>query len=95
MPAITEPVTLIGRHAKLVPLAQSHCDALIEAVRDGELWRLWYTAIPTPERMAAEIERRLSLHALAQMLPFTVFDGAGRIVGMTTYMNVEIGRAHV
>jgi RimJ/RimL family protein N-acetyltransferase len=39
--------------------------------------------------MAAEIERRLSLLAKDQMLPFTVLDAEGRIAGMTTYMNVD------
>ena len=84
-----DPVTLAGRHARLVPLAPSHADALAEAVRDGELWRLWYTAIPAPERMAAEIERRLALQAAGSMLPFAVFDAAGTPVGMTTYMNID------
>ena len=89
------PATLAGPHATLRPLAREHHDALCEAARDGELWKLWYTSVPSSERMAAEIERRL---ALPTMCPFTVFDAAGRIVGMTTYMNsdevhrrVEIG----
>ena len=84
-----DPVTLAGRHARLVPLAPSHAGALAEAVRDGELWRLWYTAIPAPERMAAEIERRLALQAAGSMLPFAVLDAAGTPVGMTTYMNID------
>jgi N-acetyltransferase len=84
------PVTLSGRHVELVPLARAHADALAEAVRDGELWRLWYTAVPAPERMADEIDRRLGLQAAGSMLPFTVLDGpGGRPVGMTTYMNIE------
>jgi len=84
------PVTLIGRHVELVPLAPDHAAALAEAVQDGELWRLWYTAIPAPETMAAEIERRLGLQAAGTMLPFTVLDGpGGRPVGMTTYMNID------
>jgi N-acetyltransferase len=33
---------------------------------------LWYTAVPSPEGMAAEIERRLALQAAGSMLPFTV-----------------------
>jgi len=80
------PVTLAGPHAALRPLAHDHHDALCEAARDGELWKLWYTSVPSPERMAAEIERRL---ALPTMCPFTVFDAAGRVVGMTTYMNTD------
>lgn len=82
-------VTLSGPHASLAPLEPAHAAGLAEAVRDGELWQLWYTAIPSPERMAAEIERRLSLQRAGSMLPFTVFDADGRIVGMTTYMNVD------
>ena len=83
------PVTLGGDHVKLVPLSQEHHDGLVDAVRDGELWRLWYTSVPTPEAMAAEIDRRLGLQARGSMLPFTVHDATGRIAGMTTYMNVD------
>jgi RimJ/RimL family protein N-acetyltransferase len=85
-----EPVTLSGRHVGLVPLSREHGDALAEAVRDGELWQLWYTAIPSPETMEAEINRRLALQAAGSMLPFTVLDGSsGQPVGMTTYMNID------
>ena len=93
-----DPVTLCGPHATLRPLAPAHHDGLCEAARDGELWRLWYTAVPSPEGMAAEIERRLALQAKGAMLPFTVFDagpGDGRIVGMTTYMNVDAANKRV
>ena len=86
---IVTPVTLRGEHASLVPLERSHEAALAEAVRDGELWRLWYTAVPSPERMGAEIERRLALQAQQSMLPFTVLDAAGTPVGMSTYMNID------
>ena len=84
-----EPLDLAGQHASLQPLAHEHHDGLVEAVRDGELWRLWYTSIPAPEGMAVEIERRLRLQAQGSMLPFTVFDASGRVAGMTTYMNID------
>jgi glucosamine--fructose-6-phosphate aminotransferase (isomerizing) len=85
-----EPVTLTGEHVELVPLSREHHDPLQEAVRDGELWCLWYTAIPAPEEMAAEMDRRLDLMAKGSMLPFTVLDRpGGRVVGMTTYMNID------
>lgn len=87
--AFLAPITLKGRHASLVPLSLEHHDGLVEAVRDSELWKLWYTTIPAPEGMKAEIERRLGLQAQGSMLPFTVLDSGGRIVGMTTYMNVD------
>lgn len=84
-----QPVTLRGTHAALVPLSPDHLVGLQDAARDGELWKLWYTFIPRPEAMAAEIERRLGLLAKDSMLPFTVLDAEGRIAGMTTYMNVD------
>ncbi len=82
-------VELRGTHAALVPLRPDHAAALSDAVRDGELWALWYTAVPEPQRMAAEIERRLALQAAGSMTPFTVLDAQGTPVGMTTYMNVD------
>ena len=89
LPKITAPVTLAGQHVRLVPLDASHHDGLADAVRDGELWKLWYTAVPTPEGMAAEIGRRLALQAAGGMLPFTIFDADDRVAGMTTYMHVD------
>ena len=83
------PVTLSGRHASLKPLSHDHADGLRDAPRDGELWNLWYTAVPSPEGMSAEIDRRLGLQAAGSMLPWTVFDAAGQVVGMTTYMNID------
>jgi RimJ/RimL family protein N-acetyltransferase len=39
--------------------------------------------------MAPEVQRRLALQAQGSMLPFTVRDAAGTIVGMTTFMNID------
>lgn len=83
------PVELRGQHAALLPLSADHEAALRDATRDGELWRLWYTSVPSPEGMAAEIARRLALQAAGSMLPFTTVDAGGRVVGMTTYMNID------
>jgi N-acetyltransferase len=83
------PIRLRGTHCALAPLAPDHHDALVAAASDGELWKLWYTAIPSPEGMRAEIARRLDLQARGSMLPFTSFDAGGKVVGMTTYMNID------
>ncbi len=86
---ISSPITLKGSHASLVPLEMAHHDALCDAVRDGELWKLWYTTIPSPENMVKEIERRLGLQKIGSMNPFCVLDAKGRPIGMTTYMNID------
>ena len=88
-----EAVTRDGAHARLEPLSKDHTDGLVEAI--GDLSSIWYTAIPTAEKMPAEIERRLALQAAGAMLPFTVVDAEGRIAGMTTYMNVDAANRRV
>src|SRR5260370_22013751 len=84
-----EPISLRGPHARLEPLSQDHCEGLTEAVKDGELWKLWYTSVPNAEGMAKEIDRRLGLQAAGSMLPWTRRDAAGKISAITIYMNVD------
>ncbi|MEQ1755413.1 MAG: GNAT family protein [Micropepsaceae bacterium] len=84
-----DPVTLKGRHATLEPLTQSHLAGMVEAVKDGELWKLWYTSVPAPEDMEAEISRRLALQSRGSMLPFAVLDANGICAGMTTFMHID------
>ncbi|HWG71329.1 MAG TPA: GNAT family protein [Steroidobacteraceae bacterium] len=86
----TDSVSLHGRHVSLVPLSLAHHDDLVDAVEDGDLWELWYTSIPSPEGMRADIERRLALHAQGSMVPFAVIERSGnRAVGMTTFMHID------
>lgn len=85
-----EPITLTGQFVTLEPLSQEHHDGLVEAARDGDLWKLWYTSVPTSEGMAAEIDRRLGLQAKGSMLPFATRSNlTGELIGMTTYMNID------
>jgi N-acetyltransferase len=85
-----EPVVLTGDVVVLEPLQPGHAGELGAAVSDGRLWELWYTSVPSPEAMRAEIDRRLAEQAAGRMLPFTVRRVGGPAVGMTTYMNIEM-----
>jgi RimJ/RimL family protein N-acetyltransferase len=88
--AFADSVSLHGRRVSLVPLAHSHHDDLVDAVKDGELWTLWYTKIPTPEEMLAEIDRRLQLQKQGSMIPFAVIEeSTQQAAGMTTFMNID------
>ena len=94
MTAVTflSPVTLPGRLVTLEPLSHDHHDQLVEAVRDGELWRLWYTRVPEPAAMRTEIDRRLERQMAGTMLPFVARRHSdGRVVGMTTYVDPDPG----
>lgn len=59
------------------------------ASADGSLSALWYTMVPTPAEVPAEIDRRLALQEAGSMVPFAILDATGRAVGMTTYMNID------
>lgn len=91
-----QPVTLQHAHAALVPLSLSHLADLQDAARDGELWKLWYTFVPRPEAMEAEITTRLAHQHAGTWLPFAVISPAtGRAVGMTNYLNVDTRQRRV
>ena len=82
-------LTLRGRHITLVPLDRMHAEPLSEASAAGDLHKLWYTAIPAPAGMLAEIDRRLRLRDIGAMIPFTQLDASGTPIGMTSYMNID------
>jgi N-acetyltransferase len=85
-----EPVTLTGSLVKLQPLRVRHLPELEDAVRDGELWKLWYTRIPSPHTMELEIRRRLERQDQGEMVPFVVrrlSDNA--VLGMTSFCHID------
>ncbi len=79
----------------LAPLSLDHLSDLQEACEDGQLYDLWYTMIPRPEGMEAEINRRLGLQEAGLMVPFSVQTPDGKTVGMTTYMNIDAANRRV
>ena len=90
------PVILRGTLVSVEPLRRDHHDGIVGVVNDGELWNLWYTKVPTPDQVGAEIERRLALQERGSMLPFVIIENAsGRLVGMTSYMNIDAENVRV
>lgn len=75
---------------RLEPLDAAHHDDLAAAVKLDDLWRTWYTRIPSPERMADEIDWRIGLQREGRMAPWAVVDvRTDRAVGMTTFMDID------
>ena len=88
--AFLEPVRLTGDLVVLEPLRSEHHDELVAAASDGRLWKLWYTGVPAPEGMRAEIDRQLAEQATGTRLSFTTRRAdAGQVIGMTTYLNAD------
>jgi len=89
-------VTLEGDIVRLEPLEDHHSEDLAVAAADGALSELWFTSVPAPHGVPAEIDRRRALRVAGSMLPFAVIRKAdGRAVGMTTYMNIDATHARV
>ena len=90
MARFIEPVTLTGEVATLEPLTVEHVPALAEAARDGELWRLWYTGVASPEKMHDYVTTALDWRERLDAMPFVVRQNAtGDVVGCTRYFNVD------
>lgn len=85
------PVALERGPVRLRPLEQPDAAALAEAVGDGELWKLGYTAIGSPDTMAGWVAQALALRDQSRALPFVVEHlPTGRAIGSTRYLNIEL-----
>ena len=83
------PVTLEGHGVRLEPLTREHHDGLVAAASDGELWRLWFTSVPSPDETHAYISAARAGQDAGHMLPWAVRDlAAGTIVGSTRYHDI-------
>jgi N-acetyltransferase len=97
---VIHPASLVleGHGVRLEPLEPEHADALRAAVSDGELWRLWFTVVPEPDRMAAYIESARAAQAEGRMLPWAVREiTTNTIVGCTRYHDIvaDIDRVEI
>jgi RimJ/RimL family protein N-acetyltransferase len=84
------PVTLQGEHVTLEPMRLDHWEGLAEAVRDGELWKLWFTSIPSPSQTRAYVEKALAEARQEGGLPFVVRDNrSGEVIGSTRFFQID------
>lgn len=61
-------ITFNGTHVELLPMEPSHKKGLLEAAKDGELWKLWYTSVPNANNIdqyiqTALLEKKRSSHS--------------------------------
>lgn len=83
-------ITLQGEDVKLEPLSLQHLDGLTDAVKDGELWQLWYTTAPEPQAVKSYIENALQEYKADKSLPFAIIRTAdNKVVGTTRFMNAD------
>ena len=82
-------ICLEGAYVALEPLMHFHVDALQSAVRDGELWQLWYASVPSPDEMVRYVDTAIKASINGDMA-FAVRNLKNQqIVGTTRFYNVE------
>jgi len=84
-----QPVVLASPQVALSPLLPEHAEALGRAASDGELWRLFYTSVPTPQTTVDYVVQALQQQSAGWSVPFVVRDPSGEIVGSTRYCNID------
>jgi len=83
---------------RLEPLSETHVPGLANAVADGRLWELYYTATVEPERAHDYVANALAGQAEGHMLAWAVRDVAsGAVIGSTRYHDVvaDIDRVQI
>jgi RimJ/RimL family protein N-acetyltransferase len=84
-----ETTELEGNLVKLIPLSLSHKNALLEAASDGELWNLWFTSVPSQEKIDEYLAFAFSEQDANRALPFVIIDKkTDKIIGSTRFCNV-------
>jgi RimJ/RimL family protein N-acetyltransferase len=84
-----KPVVLERNGIRLEPLGPEHREGIVQAASDGELWNLWFTAVPSPDKAGEYIEKALQGQKEGHMLPWAVRDVAtNAIVGSSRYHDV-------
>ena len=86
-----EPVTLTGHQwVTLEPMESKHEAELLEAAKDGQLWKLWYTAIASPDSVLDYVSDSLRMRAEQGTMPFVARRKSDeKIVGSTRFFNVD------
>lgn len=84
------PLTLQGQYAQLEPLKQDNLLDIQAAAADGELWKLFFTSVPTHEQTQQWLGLALELQDQQKAIPFVVRNkNNGKIVGATRYCNID------
>jgi RimJ/RimL family protein N-acetyltransferase len=93
-----KPITLERDGIRLEPLNSDHHDGLLAAAADGDLWNLWFTAVPAPDATRRYIEDALEGQQQGHMLPWAVRElASGQIVGSSRYHDIvaDIDRVEI
>ncbi|QYN03545.1 GNAT family N-acetyltransferase [Pseudomonas protegens] len=82
--------SLEGPRIILRPLQRSDADALVNAARDGELWNLPFTVVPSPDTVERYLDVALEGRDAGSVLPLaTVLRSTGEVIGCTRFWKID------
>lgn len=93
-----EPVILAAHNVQLVPLELAHENGLRAAAKDGELWKIRVTSVPSPDETHTYIQTALESRKKGNRFAFAVIEApTGRILGSTSYHDIlpEVRRVEI
>lgn len=83
-------IQLEGNLVTLEMLSTKHIESLTNAVKDGELWNLWYTSAPEPKNVKTYIEAAIAEFQNDKSLPFVIIRKKDQtVIGTTRFMNAD------
>jgi RimJ/RimL family protein N-acetyltransferase len=81
---------LEGKKIRLIPINKSHKAQLLNAAKDGKLWELWHTSVPSEDNIDSYIDNTLKNMKSGTDYPFVVIDkNTNAIIGSTRYYNIQ------
>ena len=82
--------TLEGQRVSLRPLQFSDAATLVNAARDGELWNLTVTIVPSSTTVDSYLKKALDGRDAGTVLPFViVLKDTGEVIGTTRFWKVD------
>ncbi|MDB5695580.1 MAG: acetyltransferase [Sphingomonas bacterium] len=87
--------TLAGAHVLLRPLDAADLPDIVAAARADDLWDTFYAAVAQLKDADAWLASTLAQRDAGRVLPFTVLDATGAIVGTTRFMRMSEANARV
>lgn len=84
-----ERIELKGALVTLDPLDISHVAPLKAAVLDGELWKLWFANVPSPDQMQRYVLNAIENSKKGNIAFAVRLNNSNRVVGTTRFYNVD------
>ncbi|MGL6246326.1 GNAT family N-acetyltransferase [Pseudomonas sp.] len=82
--------TLDGQRITLRALQTGDADALVNAARDGELWNLTVTVVPSPTTVDSYLKKAIDGRDAGTVLPFViVLKATGEVIGSTRFWKID------